>query len=825
MGKLNRRDFIQKATGSVGATWAAAAIPLGSREKLAAAQAPAVRNAQPSVPMNLKVNDHFLRLHASWCDIPDWRMAIEVGNRLLRTTDARVESVGEETGHVRFRFLKQKLIWDVQGEIDPSTNRLILRSLLHNESRNALPLRRAFLLQTDKLNGLFKTGEDVVYLPMTSGQGLNQVRSLSTKGATSDIAIQAFNQNQKKALQVGFATFLRAKTQVEHTREASSLALKAWCDFDGWELQPGASTPTETLTLAVGEDPHSQLEAWSDLAARVCSIRPREWASEANGWVGGTWSRHTVDIERYEDYILRNAKAIHQRLQGYGINYVWESIGNLKDGQPGDWLSWNTENFPDGHRYLHDELEQLGFKWGLWCGAFMLSSKLQNKVDELWDALFKQPDGKQPMVYMKAWGYGLKSRTENFRNPVYALDPSHPKTLAFLRKVFRTYRERGVRYYMIDFLWAGADTLGKIPHAKHYDKTLVSGPEVFQKGLQAIRDACGDETYLLASTGPTYHTAGAMDSVRTGNDFGEGRTPSPAFPTYPGTYAMMPPTYWSGPVHALTNQASSYHTHRRLYVNDSGNVLTVDKPLQLNQAQVYATIHVLSGGPSMLGDDFSYIEDERLSLIKKTLPRPKDVAVPVDLFTRRKQGYPRVYHRKVVNSWGSYDVVAVYNLETTEPIKQDVELESLKLDKTRQYHVWEFWNVEYVGKVRGRLSVEVPPYTVKVFRLTEDTGTPVILGTDMHVLMGEAEIDRCAWDSNHQGHSGRALRPAGESGSVYLYSPPDLGVANPRGLFLGRDFDHDCLVIRCPLRFEKGWAEWNVKFSRLKVSVPSRPLF
>jgi hypothetical protein len=139
--------------------------------------------------------------------------------------------------------------------------------------------------------------------------------------------------------------------------------------------------------------------------------------------------------------------------------------------------------------------------------------------------------------------------------------------------------------------------------------------------------------------------------------------------------------------------------------------------------------------------------------------------------------------------------------------------------------VWEFWNVEYAGKVRGRLSVEVPHYTVKVYRLTEDTRQPVILGTDMHVLMGEVEIDRCEWDSNQQTLSGRALRPVSEGGSVYLYAPPNLGVANPNGYSLARDFDNDCLIVRCPMRFEKGWAEWSVKFFELKVSVPSHPLF
>jgi len=172
-------------------------------------------------------------------------------------------------------------------------------------------------------------------LAMSTGQGLNQVQVMDAKPAPSDIAIQAFNQNQKKALQVGFATFLRAKTQIEHVYSpARGLQMKAWCDFDGWELQPGSSTPTEKLTVAVGQNPHAQLEAWADAAARLCQVRPRVWEEQANGWVGSGWV-DTFYVERYEDAILRNAKSIRQRLAGFGIDYMWESIGNLKR-----WSTW-----------------------------------------------------------------------------------------------------------------------------------------------------------------------------------------------------------------------------------------------------------------------------------------------------------------------------------------------------------------------------------------------------------------------------------------------------------------------------------------------------
>ena len=56
--------------------------------------------------------------------------------------------------------------------------------------------------------------------------------------------------------------------------------------------------------------------------------------------------------------------------------------------------------------------------------------------------------------------------------------------------------------------------------------------------MRVIREAAGDDTYLLASTGPTLHTVGVCDAVRTGSDFGEGRALFPGTNFYPATYVI-----------------------------------------------------------------------------------------------------------------------------------------------------------------------------------------------------------------------------------------------------------------------------------------------
>ena len=283
---------------------------------------------------------------------------------------------------------------------------------------------------------------------------------------------------------------------------------------------------------------------------------------------------------------------------------------------------------------------------------------------------------------------------------------------------------------------------------------------------------------------------------------------------YLSTYAINNRSFWTGPLRALLNQASAYYTHRKLYINDSGNVLTVDKPLPLRDAQTHATIHAMSGGPSMIGDDVDRMDEERLGLIKMTLPRSKKVAFPVDLFDSPAPDYPKIFHRKVKKSWGEFDVVAVYNF-TAELLKLPVELPRLGLKDNADYLVWEFWNAEYVGRIKQNLSAVVPPGSVRVYRLVEDTGVPLLLGTDMHLLMGEMEVERCTWDASQRTFSGTVLRPAGESGNVFLYAPANLRVVNPRGHWIAKDARDNSLIIRVSLFFEDGTASWSVCFAEL----------
>ena len=747
--------------------------------------------------------------------IRDWRTAIEADGKTFVSAEALVEGPLESATGIRLSFAHVGLQWDIRWEWDEPGGTVLLESTLTNRSGRAVALGKVYLLWAAGAVHVGASHEDLVVLPLTGTISDRYVSRLSDPDAprTSRVKAQFFNRAESKALQVGFVTVHRANTVVDFDYRADEglCDVRAYCDFAGWELPAGQSTPTETLAVMVGDCPFEQLERWADLAGRRCGARIRE--KPALGWVGWTWV-DAFTVERYEDVVLRNAEAVRRRLGAFGFEYVWVSLGNLEEITPGNWLKWNYDLFPSGPKSLAGRLGEMGFRLGLWCGPFWIGQVLEAMAREYGDALLKDADG-DPQVVRAEWSYGESSRFPLKDRPgMLALDPTHPKTLALLREVFATYREWGVRYYMIDFLEAGCGNIGKWPHHHRYDKRVVPGPEAYIRALRVIREAAGDDTYLLSSSGPTIHNVGIVDAARTGCDFGEGRPIVPESGFYPATCAINARKVWTGPLRALRNQASAYYTHRRLYLNDSGNVLTVDKPLAFNEARIHATIHAMSGGPTMLGDDIDRIDEERLATIKKTLPRSRDVAFPVDLFDAPAPDYPKVFHRKIEKPWGRFDVVAVYNFGD-DLLRQDVDLTRLGLRADADYLVWEFWDSRFEGRARGTLSAVVPPIAVRVYRLTEDVGRPVVVGTDMHVIMGEVEIERCDWDESSRTLSGTAVRPTGERGNVFVRAPAGLRVVDPAGYWIAKEPEENSLVIRAALDFAEGRAGWSLTFDEI----------
>ena len=728
---------------------------------------------------------------------------------------AQLESASASA--LEFSFPGTGLRWNWKLQVRGP--RVIVGSTLVNTSDQ--PIELGELVWTDAEDH-FLSGADpaeiiVLETPYRQLGYSRQLKKLSDPKAFRSSAnfVQFMNEKTRSAVQIGFLTFRKALTKV-HYRDR----LQAVCEFAGWKLAPGKECECDVFTLVCGSDPMAQLEEWADLAAEIC--RPVFRKKPALGWSGGSWTSEADNADgRRQQRLLENLPLLQEKLGGYGLEFVWVSLANLPGGNPGAWMEWNSRTLPCGLDALVREIGKYGLKLGFWVGPYLLSSHLPEMVEEFRPALLRREADGEPIVYYPVWSHGdARLLPRKDRPCVYALDPSHPAVIEMLDKVFAFYREHGIRYYMLDFLEAASGSILRHPYREHWDSALVAGPETLVEGLKKMRETIGRDTFILTSTGPLLQMAGFADAVRTGNDFGEGRAVAPDSNFYPASFVIN--GSFTSASTALDMASCVYYMHNKLFLNDSGNMLTVDQPIPLESARIHATIHALSGASSMLGDDLRNIAPERLSLIRKTLPRATANAKPVDLFDSA-QWPPHRFHRHIERGEESFEVLALYNF-SGEPKKETVELARLGLPETCRCQIWEFWTENYCGSCQGTFETVVPPESVRVFRLTPEAGRPVILGTDLHVLMGEMELSDVRWDGGNRTLEFTADRPAGERGSVFLWMPQHLHIVDSGVCYTARN-RHGTegeLIVRIPLAFDGRPVRKTIRFAGQRGGADDR---
>ena len=735
------------------------------------------------------------------------RLGIEVNGAMHWADDAAHAAWND--GEAKVEFTAPQMEWKVRFKWVSDRPALLISSTLENRGQQPVKLGRCLLVDTNNATSEVRFGshpENAAAL-LTKGAGnppwFSKSLMKSPEPLISKTLTQWFSPGSGPALQFGFVTFDRAETVIESKWDTVRKCpiVSGWSAFSGFELGPLVSVDSEQLRIGLETDPLAALEAWADAVYE--HYHPPIWPKPPAGWVGWAW----VDpffVEKYEDVVRRNARAVRNRLKldENDVPYVWVSVGNIKDILPGNWLEWNYDRFPSGPEGLHQDLDSLNFRWGLWAGFFWLSSRLTAQVERLKDALL-QYQGKPLTIPHRDLG------------EMYALDPSHPKTQEFIREVFSTYRRWGVRYYMLDFLdcMTGA-TPGAHPNDGYYDKSKINGPEAWREGLRAIRETVTDDTYLLGSTGPALQVTGLVNGVHLGNDYGDGRPlygPNKGF--YPGTFVINNPKWWTSHHTALITMGTYSFIHRKLYIADTGSVMTIDKPIALADAQITVTFFGINGSQLMMGDDVDRMDEGRMRMIRLVFPRLPQTPRPLDLFDQAELDYPQLFHLPVEREWDRWDLLAVFNLGN-ETLVKTVPFPRLGLSATTPYAVWDFWNGRFQGVLQDSVSIEVPPRSVKLLRIARDREHPWLLSTDMHVRQGQAEIEDCRWDEASMTLTVCAQRPAGHDGSIYVRAPKGWALAEPKGLWLARDGRDNSLVIRKALAFAGAPVEVQMRFKK-----------
>ncbi len=615
---------------------------------------------------------------------------------------------------------------------------------------------------------------------------------------------------------LGFVTLDRMQTDHALRYEAGRgvTEYRATCRFGGYRLKPGVELRSETLRVSLHADPYEALESWADAVYE--RYRP-SFEGVAGVCVGGARSMP------WPEAIEERARAASETLKGFGLNLLTGGThALLKHGLPGNWLTFDAfEGDGEGPESRLRRLHSRGFSFKFWFSPFWFFGEAEGTLEVNRENLLKDAEGTPitKVFEQGGWEFGRGPFTERSLTK-YFLDGTHPATRAYLARVFKKYREMGVRAYMLDFL-------SIMPGAKPYDDTLLP-LEAARAMLLDIRAAAGPDTHFQTAVASTPGFIGCIQAARVVRDYGEARPVHP-MPNWRNAELCLHDRHFANAHSFVQNAAAAWFTHRKVTLNDL-NQLTVDQPIPLELARLSATVFGLSGdSPVVLGDNLATLATERLRLVKMCLPRTEGIPVPVDLFDNvAPDGHCHVLKKAVKTDWDDYLLVAVFNTSpdnhapVTEFYRTRLDFARLGLDAALPYRIYEFWNGEYLGTFKTAFPCSAPPDGCRLFRVSRARSHPWLLGTDLHIEQGRTDVESLAWDGAACTLKGVARRPVGEAGSLFFLMPRQLRMINhPEATTLKEVIDMQT-VIRLPLVFRCETEPFELRFEAIDTPYVSR---
>jgi len=441
-------------------------------------------------------------------------------------------------------------------------------------------------------------------------------------------------------------------------RAATRLRLTAQCD--GVSLAPGEERPTDWaylqfIVLDAANPWHDYVEAVArENGARVSAQTPVGWCS---------WYRYFDKVT--EQDFASNLEAVALGRDRLPLEFV-----QLDDGyqtQVGDWFG-TKPTFPSDLKTLTDRVRARGHTPGVWLAPFIVRADARLWRDHP-DWLLRGPSGRPSNA-----GYG-------WYKWCYGLDPTHPGVREHTRRLIETaVRQWGFPYLKLDFLFAAA-----LPGRRH-DPRLTRA-QAMRLALTDIREAAGEDTFVLGCGCPLGSAVGLVDGMRIGADVAPDWLPvlfSPRFSPLLRREREMPSTR-----NAIQNIITRAPLHRRWWLNDPDCLLARHDDTRLTEAEVrsLATVIGLSGGMFFVSDDLAHLSPARQRYLTPLLPVLEQSA--------RAPGWlqattPDLLILPLAGPAGHWLVAGLFNWRDA-PADGAWTLAALGLDPHGEYWISDFW--------------------------------------------------------------------------------------------------------------------------------------
>lgn len=349
----------------------------------------------------------------------------------------------------------------------------------------------------------------------------------------------------------------------------------------------------------------------------------------------------------------------------------------------------------------------------------------------------------------------LKANGEYIRfDGAYALDPTHPSVLAGIKNGIESHIAKGYDFVKIDFMSHGA-----VEADSYYDKTVHTGMQAYNKGMQEIYKYAAGRIYVNLSISPIFPA-----------QYAQGRRIScDAWNTIEHTK------------YVLNCLSYGWWLDRVYHYNDADHVVLRGASEAENRSRITSSILT---GIFILGDDFSNSTLEGIigtgkTRAKKFLTNPEIIRIarqckafrPVDSAPGGNEEAARNFYATVEDTM----YVAAYNYYTTgSAVNREMNFERLGLQKGTEYVVRELWgNTETVKT--DTWSESIPLKDVKLFKIYPKNPTTQVL-KEATWKVGENfpsdwVIDgRCIWgDFNNDGYKDMFYIAGQGGGNIGLY--------------------------------------------------------
>ena len=484
------------------------------------------------------------------------------------------------------------------------------------------------------------------------------------------------------------------------------------------------------------------------------------------GWCSWEAYRRSIDIEKIEAI----AAFMNDKLRAWGLQYIQVDDGFQKmplparpeGDMPQGWLTCEEAKFPGGHQSMVDCIAKNGFTPAVWVNANITNPDFPNHHPE--DVIWHQS---QP----------LKGEWIDF---LYSCTPDCIDRQ--VTPLFERLRELGYGYVKIDairhLLFDGLHECVRLG--------IMTDEEAearFRRYMEGSRKGLGEAVYYLASWGEMHEVVGVADACRISMD---------ANPT------------WAGIRMQLFESARWYHTNGVLFRNDPDHVCV---RTQTEWARSVLSLISLSGQLYMLSDTPDAYTDEKLDIIRKTLPPltthtaeagPLSLEFPAYTWTKlhgfavqstdnpvAAEGvdlaealdmagdYPTMDAAHPFSSLWAFHLTGAQGSwcvalrVATRPLEASVlPLEQLGLSPDQKYLAYDFWQQRFLGVVSGHLAAEALPLGhCQAVAFQPLRNEPQLLASDRHVSMDAVSVLGCNYRDKTM-----TLTLAGVEGQTVRYS-------------------------------------------------------